>query len=246
MGIAYPLASWIEETGPPVKTKPSTTIPTVKMLHRWKASIVSGFDHVVSRVENHEAIVVAAIREARESAAGARVKLNRLKRDGERMRERLADLRTAEEAWTARCLKIRSADEDKAIECLRRRKGIQNEIRHLESELTRHQELDHRLTNDLAIIEERIRELTRRKNALSAREFRARALEIADAGLADSVTDLEDIFDRWEIKLAETEPIAGVSPLDLLESEFVAEEERELFRVELDALQKERSPGANS
>lgn len=220
------------------------SIPIVNMLHRWKTSIISGFEHVVSRVENHEAIVAAALREARESAAGARVKLNRLKRDGVRMQDRLVELRSAEEAWTGRCLKSRSFDENKALECLRRRKGIQLEIRQLENELARHQELDVRLTRDLAMIEERVRELTCRKNAFSARAFRARALELTSPGLSHSISDVEDVFDRWEIRLAETEPLAGALPLDSLESEFVAEEEKAALRAELDALQEEHEAGA--
>lgn len=207
----------------------------MRILHRWTASIVSGFEHVVSRVENHEAIVASAIRQTRESAAGARVKLNRVRRDGERLRERLVELQRAEENWTARALKTKETDEQKALECLRRRKSIQKEITHLQTELTRHEELERRLARDVDAVAERVADLTRRKNAFSARQFRARALEIGETCLSEPSGDLEEIFDRWETKLAETEPIL-CADTDSLESTFLAEEEKESLRAELEKL----------
>lgn len=212
----------------------------MKLLTRWKASITSTFEHVLNQVENHEAVIATAICETREAAAGARVKLNRIRRDTERMRQRITELQAAEKAWASRAVQVHSTDQEKALECVRRRNAATREIQHLEDQLARHKELDLQLSRDIVLIEERIAELERRRNAYSAREFRAKALSIHEA-CGTSNSDVEDVFDRWEVKLAATEPMQA-STSDPLETEFAAEEERAALEAQLDELLRSAPP----
>jgi len=198
----------------------------MKMFYRWKTTFVSSFEHVLNHLENHDAVIATAIREAREAGAGARVKLNRIRRDGDRMRNRIAELNAGAETWASRAVQVHGNDPGKALECVRRRNLARTEAQNLEAELAAHREIEQQLQRDLQEIERRIAELGRRRNAYSAREFRAKALGAGEAcSVVTQTESIEEVFDRWEIKLASTEPVAAAR-MDTLESEFVADEER--------------------
>jgi phage shock protein A len=217
----------------------------MKLLARWKTTIVSSFEHVLNQVENHDATIATAIQEGREAAAGARVKLNRIRRDGERMRSRISERNESAQTWASRAVQVHGSDPGKALECVRRRNLARTEAQHLEAELTSHREIEQQLQRDLVEIETRIAELGRRRNAYSAREFRAKALGAAQAcSVATQAESVEEVFDRWEMKLASTEPL-GAATIDPLESTFAAAEKRAALEAELDELLRDPSRAAS-
>jgi len=202
---------------------------------RYRLSISSRLENVLDKVENHEAVIEAAIRDAREHAARARVKLNRVRRDGEKLRQRAEQLNADAEKWRERAVDSAEDDREKARECLRRRKHAQNEQARLAIEADEHHRIERQLGADLKRVEERVRELQRRRHTLAAREQRAEAAAITteyDGGLLD---DIEDVFDRWEGKLSETEMRADLDTDSFAES-FAAQEDAADLDAELDEL----------
>lgn len=101
-------------------------------LRRWTTSIVSSFEAVVGQIENHEALVSSAIEEVERSSARAKVQLNRVKRDGTTMRQRLIELRDEQARWEDRARKTVAVDEKRALECLRRKRRVSKLIADLE------------------------------------------------------------------------------------------------------------------
>ncbi len=197
-----------ERYGAPANSNQPTIDYLMNLLLRWKTCVVSSFEHVVNQLENHEAVVDTAIREAREAAAGASIKLNRIRRDGDRMQSRILEANEAAATWASRAVQVHASDSSKALECVRRRNLALNEVRHFEAELKAHREIEQQLQRDLLAMESRIAELGRRRNAFTAREFRAKALGAAEAcAAATEAVTIEDVFDRWEMKLARTEPL---------------------------------------
>ena len=87
-------------------------------IQRWKLSMTSWVDGVLSQIENHEAAVNAAIGDVRQATARARVQLKRVERDQGSLRESLAQEESAAARWRTRA--VAAADEEAAIECLRR------------------------------------------------------------------------------------------------------------------------------
>ena len=215
----------------------------MKKLKHWTACIVSGFDSVISQVENHESVVSSSIRELQEAAVRARVNVNRLKRDIEGMRSRQSELARASERWTERAQKLRDSDQSKALECLRRRKQVEAEIERLSQDIPRHAALAQQIESDVSKIEGRIEELKLKKRAFSSRASRAKAFELSDRTDAGSADNLEDVFDRWEIKLARSEIGARVG-CDTLEDEFTRAEEDAALQAELDSLPPREEPKA--
>ena len=91
----------------------------MSLLKRLSATIVSRVDQMVSQIENHDAVVEAAIRESRQAAAKARVRLSRVRGDGEKLQKRIAELRASQTQWTERARSVAADDRDRALECMR-------------------------------------------------------------------------------------------------------------------------------
>lgn len=215
----------------------------MKKLKYWTASIVSGFDSVISKVENHESVVANSIQELQTAAAHAKVKLGRLQQDIKRMQSKLLDLKQSRERWNERALSLRDSDKSKAIECLRRRKSVESEIAHLENELPSHTTLADTIEADVRKLQSKIDDLKLRKRAFSTRASRAQAMKVCGQTTGIAGDDLEDTFERWELKLAETEISSHVST-DSLEDEFAREEEFAELEEELALLDKAEKSSA--
>lgn len=200
----------------------------------WTSAIGSRIDWMVRQVENHEAMADSAIRDMQRSAAQAKVRLQRVRQDGERMRRRVAELGEAELAWRSRAAGLAVGDEARAIECLRRAKRSARVAEQLRSELEEHARAERQLTTDIAKVEQRLAQLQQQRNLLRTRESRAEAL--AAAAGTETCSEVDDIVERWETKIVEAELRQGCLPSaseDSFEEEFVRYEDEEELRAEL-------------
>ncbi len=159
----------------------------MSLIRRITTSITSSVDRAVSKVENHDAIIDAALRETRQAAARSRVRLERVRRDGDGLRNRHRELQTAIGRWTERARSIG--------------------------------------------------EVSQQRNVMRSRQSVAEAMRTINNIEGVSYGDIEDTFDRWEINLGETEILMGASsPIDPLDSAFLAEEDAAELRAELHVL----------
>jgi phage shock protein A len=206
----------------------------MSMFKRISTTITSSVDKAVSRVENHDAIINAALQETQAAAAKSRVRLARVQRDGESLRTRHRDLQIAVGRWTDRAKKVAAEDEAKALECLRRRKDCEAQVKNLEASIANHCELEQRVTDNLKKIEARIGEVSHQRNMMRSRQSVAEATRIVNNIEGVSYGQIEDTFDRWEINLGESEIMVGSScNTDTLDSTFLAEEDQDDLRAEL-------------
>lgn len=206
----------------------------MNFVKRWTASIASSFDWVISQVENHEALVSAAIREMQTAGAKAKVQLDRVRRDGDRMTQRIGELQELETVWAERAVRVAPEDKDRALECLRRRREAQRELQAVEQQQAEHRRVQEQLTNDLKLIEERINELRRKKNTLSARQYRAEAMKAGQLSELGIIGEIDEIFDRWEMKLGVYESFSDKE--DRFAEEFATVENRVQLEAELEQL----------
>jgi phage shock protein A len=211
----------------------------MSIFKRLYTTFSSRVDQLVTEVENHDAVVEATIREARQAVAKSKVRLARLKTDGERLRRRLGELQQAETKWTERARVSAEQDEDRALECLRRRQACQKQIAELREALSKHEELEARLSRDIRNAETRIGEMSQQRQFMRTRQSAAEALN-SISGIDEATTsDLAETFERWDIKVTEAELEAGTAEVyqeDSLEKTFIDAEERETLRAELDEL----------
>ena len=209
----------------------------MSLIRRISATLTSSVDRAVSKVENHDAIVNAALKDTQHAAARSRVRLERIRKDGQALNNRYESLRNAEARWTERARNIAASDEAKALECLRRRRDCENQRRALKDSIEKHNELEARISEQVKKIEARISEVTQQRNMMRSRQSVADAMRAIHDIEGVSYTGVEDTFDRWEINLGETEIMVGsTSTTDPLESGFLADEDAADLRAELDML----------
>lgn len=211
-------------------------------LKRWTSGVISSVDWMITQVENHEALVNSAIEDMQRSGSKARVQLNRVVGDGKKMRNRLEELKTKETLWKERALKTASADEARALECLKRHKRTQREIKTLQDQIAEHSRVEKQLISDLGTIEERLGRLKTQRNLLKTRQSRAEALRAFQSEDSHLISEIGDIFERWEAKVGEYElqGSCGLKVSDELEGEFVSEEETQELRESLKSLLNEQ------
>ena len=212
----------------------------MSLIRRISTSITSTVDRAVSKVENHDAIINAALRDTQQAAARSRVRLERVRKDGHGLRTKRANLEVAVTRWTERAKAVAAEDEAKALECLRRKKECELQLRNLAESIAKHDELESRIADQVKKIEARIGEVSQQRNMMRSRQSVADAMRTIHDIEGVSYGDIEDTFDRWEINLGEAEILTGsVSVGDPLETAFIAEEEADELRAELSVLLKE-------
>jgi len=206
----------------------------MSLFKRISTSVSSSLERAVSKVENHDAIINAALRETQQAAARSRVRLARVQKDGHSLNARRNELQTAVSRWTERARGVAESDEQKALECLRRRKECESQLRGLEDSIDKHGDLENRVAENLKKIEDRIGEVSHQRNMMRSRQSVAEAMRVINNIEGVSYGEIEDTFDRWEINLGETEILMGsTATTDTLESTFLAEEDDAELRAEL-------------
>jgi phage shock protein A len=213
---------------------------------RWTTGFASRIDAMVRQIENHDALVSAAVRDAKEARARAKVQLKRVREDGRRMQRRRAELEEAERRWQERALRVAPGDEERALECLRRMKRAARECAELTQQADEHARIEQQLGQDIRRIDERIEQLVQQRNLLRTRQSRAEALSASQHDDGRRLAEVDDILERWEIKVShvETDFDCSLDESDALEHELESEEEREALRHELQEL-VQRDPEAN-
>jgi len=211
----------------------------MSLIRRISTSITSSVDRAVSKVENHDAIINAALRDTQQAAARSRVRLERVRKDGHALKTRHANLQLAASRWTERARKIAATNEPKALECLRRRKDCEAQVENLQMSIEKHEELEARIAEQVKKIEARIGEVAQQRNMMRSRQSVAEAMRTINNIEGVSYGEIEDTFDRWEINLGETEILTGaLSGSDPLDTEFLADEDMAELRAELSVLMK--------
>jgi len=199
--------------------------------------LVASIDRVIGQVENHEALVESTLKEVRRGAARAQVSLNRVRRDGNGLRERLARATAEQEDWRRRAVACRETDEGKALECLRRAKNADREASAVSERLVKHEESERRLSEEVDALQTRVSELQERHNQMRTRDAVARGSAGIDDVSSGVASDIEGAFERWEENLAMVEVARpSANEVDTFAREFEAAEDEAALRAELEEL----------
>ncbi len=209
----------------------------MRLLHRISSTISAKVDQAITRVENHDAIIQAAIKRTQANAATARVRLARVTRDGDNLRRKHAALEQAIADWTRRARDVADDDKSTALECVRRRRIAVDQLSQVKTSLKQHQELEKQVTRTLHDLHERLAEMNQQRNMLRSRESVADAMRIINELDGIGNGDIEDTFERWEVMITEVE-FDGSAPsqIDDLEASFIHEEDRAELEADLELL----------
>ena len=207
-------------------------------LKRLVASMGASFEHFVNKVENHEAVAESVIQDVRASAAKLKVQMGGVNAQAERLRECRNSLAEDAERWRERAKRFAVEDEERALECMRRMNRAKAEQTQVVDQLAQYEALCETLKDRLTVVEARLSDLQLKRTALSSRGSRAQVMGGADQ---HSMSDVNAVFDRWEMAVIEDEYLDEIvgGESDTLERELNATEEREQLRAALEELKQE-------
>lgn len=210
----------------------------MSLFKRITLAVSTGVERLVGEIENHDAVVEAGIRDSRRRYAEAAVRHARLRAEGERLAARQRGLERDAADWRRRALA--AEDEEQAIECLRRGKEAAAHAESLGPTCARHAALEQRLGEELAGLRRRVSDLEHRRALMRSREATASAAGQVRETEQGARVDLEDAFERWEVRVTEAEIERDADlPQDPFADRFRVAEERADLRAELSALRRE-------
>ena len=206
----------------------------MSLFKRLSATLVSRIDQVVGEIENHDAVIQATLNDVRRKVAQARVRLGQVQREAERLRGHIDEQQQHAERWRRRARATADSNERKALECLRRARQCGQEAERLRTAQLQYTQTTERLEKDIDSSEQRLRAMKQKLTLMRARESSGTALHATSETDGDTIRQLEDSFERWEINISQLEmALDQAAPADPLEREFIDSEEETALRDEL-------------
>lgn len=218
----------------------------MSLFKRFSVSIRSQLDSAVSRMENHDAIIDAALQESRDAIARMKLQQSRMNRKLDTIDSQLESLRNDEQRWVDRAKSMARDDEAQAIACLERRDRCVEQIELLQNQREQCNEMIFRLGKKLLKLEQKLVDDEQRLQAFRGRDLTAKAEHAIQDVISSDSTNLEQTFDRWELAITRKEmrqqavdPVLDVT--DTLEERFQREERLAEHKAELKALMEDES-----
>jgi phage shock protein A len=209
----------------------------MNLLTRITATLTGKVEGMVSQIENHDAVVEAALKDTRAAVAKAKVRLDRVCKDGDILRKRLEVYKQMQAVWAERALGSATQDQAKALECIARRNLSGEQVLQIQTLLQRHDEIERKLQENVRGMEQRLQTLTQQQNLMRSRQSTAEAMRVISRIENNSGNGIEDTFDRWEMRITETEYASGSSAeIDSLDAAFMQAENTEKLKADLAAL----------
>jgi len=212
----------------------------MKLMKRISATLSANVNSAVSQLENHEAIVAAAIKQTRQSIAKTQAQYNALNRQQKNLTQKLNSAQSNAALWAERAARAANEDKDKALACLSRRNQYEHEQAQIKAALQQQQDLLREISQHLESLNARLHETQQRHQQMRSRQSLAKTTQTVAACLVED--DIETTFERWEATVLEQEPgLYDLSMVDSLELELSQAESRVELEAQLAELLKQDS-----
>lgn len=213
-------------------------------LKRLTATLVATVDRTVTSMEDHEAVIAAAIRDSRKATARARFKLKKLKADNQRLQQRINTLQAEADKWQQRAVSLNDVNRDDAINCIAHRRRCADLVESLLHRLEQQKKLELQSTKTVQRLADKADTLNSKRAQLSSRAAAAEATRVMSRLEGDDGIEIDDTLDRWEQSVFENEAVSGVgldsldeyTSVDDLPERLANEEQQQDLQRELDAL----------
>jgi len=205
----------------------------VGLVKRFVTTVHASLDRTVSSIENHEAVVDAALRESRQAVARAKVRLTRLEKDATQQRNRVAELSSEINLWNERAKSVADEDRSKAMACIQRRRLCEQELCSAREQMTEHARVIKRVRDSISESTNRVGTLQNQKERMRSREAAAHAGQILQSLEGLNGVDVEVSVENAEMH---SDNYSTLKSVDKFEESFTNAEEQTLLESELDAL----------
>jgi phage shock protein A len=181
----------------------------MRLFKRISSTVLASVDKVISEVENHDAVVESMLRDLKQASAESKVRLNRVKHDGDKMKKELITLTETDQVWTERASKLAKLEtpvsQEKALACLERRRLCREQILLIEERLVQHAVIQKQLEDQLRTIGNRQSEISNKRHLLQSQQAVSEANRVVAAVNGSGSIDVDAAFDRWEISIAKSD-----------------------------------------
>ncbi len=209
----------------------------MSIFKRLSTTLFSRIDEVVSEIENHDAVVQVTLADMRKKVAEAKVRLNRVHLEQNRLKKEVTEQEEKSRQWRNRAVECAKNNEAKALECVSRSRHCDQQVERLGQALNQYQQTAVKLAGDIDLTEQRLAEIKQKLTLMRARQSTSSALNATNETNTEATQLLEDTFDRWEINISQAEmTIDSQQFIDPIEHEFVAREQEQDLRNELEML----------
>lgn len=217
----------------------------MSLFTRLSATLIAGVDKTVGRMEDHDAIINASVKDSRRALARAQIRLQHLQRDGAEIRKNIDDNEAQVRDWTRRATSSNDSDRERALACMQRRKTCNENLQRYRESLQRHEQMELQVKQSITELEKRLQQITEQRNQLRTRESVTQAHQIINRLDRDEIGTIHDSLERWDMKIRESEyiegPIISETTADALEAQFNSEEEALELQAELERLLANKS-----
>jgi len=193
----------------------------MNFIKRFTTTVSASLDNAVGKMENHDAIIEATIKQTKQAAAKTKARINTLGQQLQSYENQLTEAQTQQKVWSQRALKLADVDENKALECLSRRNQCKASIDNLTVRITQQQNLIKDVAENLKKLQTKLDDMSQKHNLMRSRQAVA---EVNRAVLnANTNATVNETFERWESLVLENE-IFETSDFDPLDAEFSKQE----------------------
>jgi phage shock protein A len=214
----------------------------MSILKRLSTTLISRIDRVVTEIENHDAVIQAALDEMNSKMAKAKIALNQACRERDRIKAELETQRHNVHRWQERAIICAKTDESKALECLRRSHRSRDQAAALQKSLGEYTRSIEKMTGNIQSSAQRLNEMKQRLTLMRAKQATSKVGATVRSPCCDSESIAEDTFNRWEMHINHDDiPLdcaanAAEDTVDELEHEFITQEQQDDLHNELAAL----------
>ncbi len=209
----------------------------MNIFRRLTSTVTATVDQAVSQIENHDAVISAALKDARTSAAQARVQLRRVKKDGADLAQRCDILREDIARWAKRAKQSAREDEALALQCVARMQSAERELTRVEDAKKQHDAQRVNLEQAAQGIQKRIQDIEQQRHLLRTRQSSAQAQQLAARLDAPDHEGVDEVLARWESTILAKEDLPWrMDGADELDETFSQEEDEASLRQSLQNL----------
>ena len=210
----------------------------MSILKRLSTTLISRIDRVVTEIENHDAVIQAALNEMNSKMAKAKIALKQACRERDRIKTELETQQSNVHRWQERAIICAKTDESKALECLRRSHKSRDRAAMLQKSLDEYTRSIEKMTGNIQSSAQRLNEMKQRLTLMRAKQATSKTDATAHSNCGDAESIVEDTFNRWEMHLNHDDiPLdCTTDDMDELEHAFITQEQQNDLRSELTAL----------
>jgi hypothetical protein len=160
---------------------------------------------MISKLENHEALVESAVRDLERGVERAEREWARARTSNQRLRALLSEERDAVVAWRERAL--REESELRGVECLGRSKRAERRALELADRLVEGESAEAERALRARVLRDKLREFREQEASLRARQ--ARTGGDGEAPAPTPAAEIAELLARWETHLKDLERAQG-------------------------------------